>query len=51
MYGIKSSGNFETCEQCVIAKAQQKSLNKNWLGSNNVPGERLYIDISSIKEK
>jgi hypothetical protein len=51
MYGFKSSGNFDTCEQCAIAKAQQKNLNKNWLGSSNLPGERLYVDISSIKER
>jgi hypothetical protein len=25
-------------------------VKKNWLGLNNVPGERLYTDISSIKE-
>jgi hypothetical protein len=51
MYDLKSSGNFDTCEQCAIAKAQQKNLNKNWLGSSNSPGERLYVDISSIKER
>jgi hypothetical protein len=27
-----------------------KNVDKNWLGSSNVPGKRLYIDISSIKE-
>jgi transposase InsO family protein len=26
-------------------------VNKNWLGSSNLPGERLYMDISSIKER
>jgi hypothetical protein len=51
MYGFKSSGSFDTCEQCAIAKAQQKNVNNNWLGSSNLPGERLYVDISSIKEK
>jgi hypothetical protein len=28
MYGFKSSGNFDTSEQCAIAKAQQKNVNK-----------------------
>jgi hypothetical protein len=51
MYGFKSSGNFETCEQCAIAKARQKNVNKNWLGSRNLPGECLYVDIRSIKER
>jgi hypothetical protein len=26
-------------------------VNQNWLGSSNVPGGNLYIDISSIKER
>jgi hypothetical protein len=26
-------------------------VNKNWLGSSNLPGERLYVDISLIKER
>jgi transposase InsO family protein len=51
MYGFKSSGNFDTCEQCAIAKAQQKNVNKNWLVSSNLPGEHLYVDISLIKER
>jgi hypothetical protein len=50
MYGFKSSGRFDICEQCAIAKAQRKNVNKNWLGSSNLPGERLYVDIRSIKE-
>jgi hypothetical protein len=51
MYGLKSSGNFDRCEQCAIAKARQKNVNKNWLGSSNLPGERLYVGISSVKER
>jgi hypothetical protein len=26
-------------------------VNKNWLGSSNFSGERLYVDIISIKER
>jgi hypothetical protein len=51
MYGLTHSGNFETCKECTVAKARQKNVNKNWLNSIDVPGERLYIDISSIAEK
>jgi hypothetical protein len=51
MYGFNLSGVLETCEECAIAKPQQKNVNKNWLGSSNVPCEQLYIDISSIKER
>jgi Reverse transcriptase (RNA-dependent DNA polymerase)/gag-polypeptide of LTR copia-type/Zinc knuckle len=50
LYGLKYSGDFETCEECAVAKARQKNVNKNWSSSSNIPGERLYIDISSIKE-
>jgi hypothetical protein len=48
---LKHSGNFETCEEYSDAKARQNNVNKNWLNSSDVPGERLYIDISSIAEK
>jgi hypothetical protein len=51
VYGFKSTGSFDTCEQCAIAKVLQKNINKNWLGSSNLPGERLYFDVSSIKER
>jgi hypothetical protein len=51
MYGFKSSGNFDTYENCAIAKTWQKNVNKNWLGSSDLPGECLYVDISSIKER
>jgi hypothetical protein len=43
MYGFKSSVNFKTCEQCAIAKSEQKNVNKNWLGSSNVSiKERIF---------
>jgi hypothetical protein len=41
MYGLKHSGNFETCNERAVAKAQQKNVNKSWLNSSDVPGERL----------
>jgi hypothetical protein len=50
MYGFKSSGNFDAFEQCAVAKALQKNINKNWLGSRNPPGEHFYVDINLIKE-
>jgi hypothetical protein len=39
MYGFQFSGSFDTCEQCAIAKTRQKSVNKQCLGSSNLPGE------------
>jgi hypothetical protein len=37
------------CEECAIAKARQKDTNKISKGRSKNPGERMYIDISSIK--
>jgi hypothetical protein len=51
MYGFRFTGQFEVCEDCAIAKARQKNINKAWSGSSNILGERLYVDISSIQER
>jgi hypothetical protein len=32
-----------------VAKARQRNINKDWKGGSQVPGERVYLDISSIK--
>jgi hypothetical protein len=32
--GFKSSGEFETCEECAVAKAGQKYISKNWSDSS-----------------
>jgi hypothetical protein len=51
MYEFRFTGQFEVCEYCAIAKASEKNINKVWSGSSNIPGERLYVDISSIQER
>jgi hypothetical protein len=48
---LKLKGNFKVCEDCAVAKARQKNLNKDWKGGNQVPGERFYLDISSIRDE
>ena len=48
-YDWKLLGKLETCEDCAVGKAKQKNTNKEWLQGSKNPGERLYIDISSIK--
>jgi Reverse transcriptase (RNA-dependent DNA polymerase) len=45
------SGTFLKCEDCAVAKARQKNLNKFVLSKTNVSAERLYMDISSIRMK
>jgi hypothetical protein len=48
-YDWKLLGKLETCEDCTVGKTKQKNTNKQWLQGSKNPGERLYIDISSIK--
>jgi hypothetical protein len=49
IYNLTIFGNVEVCEDHAIAKAKQKSVSKVWLGSSNIPEERIYTDISLIK--
>ena len=51
IHGFKLIGEFTTCEECAISKARQKNVAKEWKGGSLIPGERLYIDISSIKNE
>jgi hypothetical protein len=50
-YGWILNGTFDKCEHCWKAKAEQKNLNKVQVPRTTVLGERLMIDISSIKAK
>jgi hypothetical protein len=48
-YGYEVTGKFDVCEACSVAKARQKIINKEWKGGSLIRGERLYVDMSSIK--
>jgi hypothetical protein len=48
-YGYDVTGRFDVCEACSVGKARQKNINKEWKRGSLIRGERLYIDISSIK--
>jgi hypothetical protein len=50
-YGIKVFEKLEYCETCAISKSKENKPNKVWTRSINVPGERLYVDILSIKDE
>ena len=50
IHDLKLTGNFKVCEDCAVAKARQKNLNKDWKGGSQSPGERLYLDISSVRD-
>jgi hypothetical protein len=49
IHGLKLKGEFEVCEDCAVAKARQRNINKDWKGGSQVPGKRVYLDICSIK--
>jgi hypothetical protein len=49
IHGLKLKEEFKVCEDCALAKARQRKINKNWIGGSQLPGERVYLDISSIK--
>jgi hypothetical protein len=50
IHSLRLSGEFDTCEECAIAKARKKNVNKEWKGGSQIPRERVYLDISSIKD-
>lgn len=50
--GWKLTGEKDVpCEECMIAKARRTNLNKNAKNPSTTPGERIMIDISSVKNK
>lgn len=40
-----------TCEDCLIGKARRMNMNKESKNRSTKPGERIMIDISSVKSK
>jgi hypothetical protein len=51
VHGLNLKGDFKVCKDCAVAKARQKNLNKDWKGGSQVPGERVYLDMSSIRDE
>jgi transposase InsO family protein len=48
-YGLQLVGKVQVCEDCKVANARQKDVAKETHNQSDKPGERLFIDISSIK--
>jgi hypothetical protein len=48
-YGIEVQNKMEKCVDCALSKAKQKSVKKYTNTKSEVPGERLFIDISSVQ--
>ncbi len=50
-YNWKIQGKLSRCESCGLSKSRQSPIPKKAIPRSNIPGERLFIDISSIKSK
>ena len=48
-YGWTVSGKFEACADCQLSNVQQKGVQKATQESSTVPGERIFMDITSVK--
>jgi hypothetical protein len=50
-YGWKITGTFKPCSNCQTAKSKQNSVMKESETKSTIPGERIFIDTSSVKTK
>ena len=48
-YGWNVFGEWKVCEDCAMCNAKQKNVGKIAKMPSNIPGERFYMDISSVK--
>jgi hypothetical protein len=48
-YGVKLWGKLEPCYECSLAKIRRMNLCKETKSKSTVPGERLLMDISSVR--
>ena len=49
--GIKLIGKLEVCEDCALAKSRRTPVSKEATNKEEVPGGRLSIDITSIRQE
>ena len=48
-HGITLVGKLEPCEPCALAKSRRKNLGHGGISVTKNPGEKLWVDISSIR--
>jgi len=48
--GWKLTGTLEACEDYQISNAQQKKVSKTTETQSKMPGERLFVDMSSVSK-
>ena len=49
-YGIELSGTIPNCVSCSIKKIRQKNIPKENANKSTIPGDRMYLDISSMTQ-
>ena len=49
--GIKLIGKLEVCEDCALAKSHCNPIPKEATNKEEVPGGRLSLDLSSIRQE
>ena len=49
--GLKMKGTMRECEGCGLGKMRQKNVSKEQVPRAKNVGERMFVDISSIKHK
>ena len=49
--GLRMKGSMHHCEGCGLGKMKQKNINKELVARAKSVGERMFMDISSIKHK
>ena len=50
-YDLKLKKKLEKCENCALGKSRQANVSKERVQRSEKPGERLMIDISSVKKR
>ena len=50
-YGVNVTGLVTKCLSCSLEKIRQKNIPKKNEGTAKNPGERMYLDISSVKDE
>ena len=48
---IELFGRLDKCESCNLGKAKRKKIAKEAQNKSKIPGQRLYIDLSSIRDE
>ena len=49
-YGWRLTGTLDPCEACQMSNAQQKKVPKSTETQSQVPGERIFVDMSTVSE-